>query len=205
MWPTSGQIGCITLAVWGFPNASMRGKKPQGAHKQADWLRHPCRLVIPEHLNAGHKIRSGLEVRGLAISPLPSGGSAMLPCRGQKQKWPTSGRIGYITLAIWGFLNASMRGTKSQAAQEHADWLHYPCYLGGAQRFNARDKIRNGPKKNSGLAIRPLPLGGSPMLQCGGQNQKWPTSGWIGYITQAVGESPTVHCGGENHKGPTSG
>ena len=37
-----------------------------------------------------------------------------------------------------------------------------------------------------GLATSPLPSGGSPMLQSGGQNQHRPTSGWIGYITPTV-------------------
>ena len=34
-----------------------------------------------------------------------------------------------------------------------------------------------------GLAQKPLPFGVSPMLRCGGQNQKWPTRGRFGYIT----------------------
>ena len=34
-------------------------------------------------------------------------------------------------------------------------------------------------------------LGGSPLLQSGGQNQKWPTSGQGGYITPAAWGGPT--------------
>ena len=55
---------------------------------------------------------------------------------------------------LGGVPNASKRGTKSEVAHKWADWLHNPCRLGG-----------------------------SPTLQSGGQNQKWPTSGQIGYIT----------------------
>ena len=36
------------------------------------------------------------------------------------------------------------------------------------------------------VATPPLPTGGSPPLQSGGQNEKWPTSGQGGYITHAT-------------------
>ena len=39
-------------------------------------------------------------------------------------------------------------------------------------------------------ACQPLPLGGSPALQSGGQNQHWPTSGPGGYITLAACRVP---------------
>ena len=42
------------------------------------------------------------------------------------------------------------------------------------------------------LATSPLPYGGSPLLQSGGQNQKWPTSGQSGYLTPAVSGIPTA-------------
>ena len=38
----------------------------------------------------------------------------------------------------------------------------------------------------------PLPLGGSPPLQRGGQNQRWPTSGQGGYITPTAWGVPTA-------------
>ena len=38
----------------------------------------------------------------------------------------------------------------------------------------------------------PLPYRGAPPLQSGGQNQKWPTSGQIGYLTPAVSGIPTA-------------
>ena len=46
---------------------------------------------------------------------------------------------------------------------------------------------------------------GSPTLQSGGKNQKWPTSGPGGYITPAALGVPTAHSGGQNQKWPTSG
>ena len=36
------------------------------------------------------------------------------------------------------------------------------------------------------VATQPLPLGGSPPLHSGGQNQRWPTSGQGGYIIPAA-------------------
>ena len=42
------------------------------------------------------------------------------------------------------------------------------------------------------LATSPLPYWGSPPLQSGGQNQKWPTSGHSGYLTPAVSGIPTA-------------
>ena len=37
-----------------------------------------------------------------------------------------------------------------------------------------------------------MPPGGSPQLQSGGQNQKWPTSGQGGYITPPASGIPTA-------------
>ena len=60
----------------------------------------------------------------------------------------------------------------SEVAHKWADWLHNPCRLG------------------------------SPTLQSGGQNQKWPTSGQIGYITPAVWGSPTLRSREANQQNP---
>ena len=94
------------------------------------------------------------------------------------------------------------------------------------------DKIRTGPQVGI-LVTQSLPCRGSPKLESGGQNQKWPTSGLVGYKTPAVlgGSqllrvgakircgpqvgvlatlpessmgSPTPHSKGQNQKGPTS-
>ena len=42
------------------------------------------------------------------------------------------------------------------------------------------------------VATPPLPSQGSPPLQSGGQNQKWPTCGQSGYVTPAVSGIPTA-------------
>ena len=42
------------------------------------------------------------------------------------------------------------------------------------------------------LATSPLPYGGSPPLQSGGQDQKWPTCGQSGYVTPADLGIPTA-------------
>ena len=42
------------------------------------------------------------------------------------------------------------------------------------------------------VATSHLPRRGSPALQSGGQNQKWPTSGQGGYITPAASGIPTA-------------
>ena len=47
------------------------------------------------------------------------------------------------------------------------------------------------------VATSPLPSRGSPPLQSGGQNQKWPTCGQSGYITPAVLGIPTAREQGE--------
>ena len=65
-----------------------------------------------------------------------------------------------------------------------ARWLHNPCRLGDPHRFRAGGKIRGGPLVGK-VATPPLPSRGSPPLQSGGQNQKWPTCGQSGYVTRA--------------------
>ena len=42
------------------------------------------------------------------------------------------------------------------------------------------------------VATLPLLHGGSPQLQSGGHNQKWPTSVQGGYITPTAGGVPTA-------------
>ena len=190
-WPTSGQIGYLTPAVSGSPTASERGAKSEVAHKWANWLPHPCRIGEPHRFRAGGKIRSGPQVGTLATSPLPYRGAPPLQSGGQNQKWPTSGQIGYLTPAVSGSPTASERGAKSEVAHKWANWLPHPCRIGEPHRFRAGGKIRSGPQVGK-LATSPLPYRGAPPLQSGGQNQKWPTSGQIGYLTPAVSGSPTA-------------
>ena len=190
-WPTSGRVGYLTPAVSESPDASERGAKSEVAHKWANWLPHPCRIGEPHRLRAGGKIRSGPQVGKLATSPLPYRGAPPPQSGGQNQKWPTSGRIGYLTLAVSGSPTALERGAKSEVAHKWANWLPHPCRIGEPHRLRAGGKIRSGPHMGK-LATSPLPYQGAPTPQSGGQNQKWPTSGQIGYLTPAVSGSPTA-------------
>ena len=158
------------------------GTKSEVAHLWARWLRHLCRLGDP------HRFRAG----------------------GQNQKWPTCGQVGYITPAVSGIPRASERGTKSEVAHLWARWLRNPCRLGDPERFRAGgqnrkwptcgqggcvtpavsgiptasergNKIRSGPLVGK-VATSPLPSRGSPPLQSGGLNRKWPTNNQKCYI-----------------------
>ena len=190
-WPTSGQSGSLTPAVSGIPTAAERGAKSEVAHKWAKWLPHPCRIGDPHRCRAGGKIRSGPQVGKVATSPLPYRGSPPLQSGGQNQKWPTSGRNGYLTLAVSGIPTAAERGAKSEVAHKWVKWLPHPCCIGDPHRCRAGGKIRSGPKVGE-MATSPLPYRGSPPLQSGGQNEKWPTNGQSGYLTPAVSGIPTA-------------
>ena len=180
-WPTYGQSGYVTPAVSGIPTAAERGAKSQVAHLWAKWLRHPCRLGDP------HRCRAG---------------------GGGDQKWPTSGQSGYVTRAVSGIPTAAEREEKSEVAQSWAKWLRHPCRLGDPHRCRAGGGggIRSGPQVGK-VATSPLPSRGSPPLQSGGQNHKWPTYGQSGYVTPAVSGIPTAaeRGGGGDQKWPTSG
>ena len=173
-WPTCWQSGYAILAVSGFPTASERAAKSEGAHVWAKWVCHPCRLEDPQPFRAGGKIRRGPLVGKVATSPLPSRGSPPLQSGGQNQKWPTCGQSGYVTPAVSGMPIASERGAKSEVAHLWAKRLLHPCSLGDPQRFRAGSKIRSGPLVGK-VATSPLLSRGLPPLQSGGQNQKGPT------------------------------
>ena len=190
-WPTSGQSGYLTPAVSGIPTASERGAESEVAHKWAKWLPHPCRIGDPHRFRAGGRIRIGPQVGEMATSPLPYRGSPPLQSGGHNQKWPTSGRNGYLTPAVSGIPTASERGAQSEVAHKWAKWLPHPCRIGDPHRFKAGGKIRIGPQVGE-MATSPLPYRGSPALQSGGQNQKLPTSGRNGYLTPAVSGIPTA-------------
>ena len=161
-------------------------------HKWAKWLRHPCRLGDHHRFRAGGKIRSGPQMGKVATSPLPSRGFPPLQSGGQNQKWPTNGQGGYVPPAVSGIPTASERGAKSEVAHLWARWLRRPCRLGDPHRFRAGGGgVRNGPLLGK-VATSTLPSRGSPPLQSGGQNQKWPTSGQGGYVTPAVSGIPTA-------------
>ena len=190
--PLVGTVASSPLLSRGSPPLqSGGGGGSEMAHKWAKWLRHPCRLGDLHGFRAGGKIRSRPLVGKVAMSPLPSRGSPMLQSGGQNQKWPTSGQSGYATRAVSGIPTTSERGAKSEMAHKWAKWLRHPCRLGDLHGFRAGGKIRSRPLVGK-VAMSPLPSRGSPMLQSGGQNQKWPTSGQSGYATPAVSGIPTA-------------
>ena len=190
-WPINGQGGYITPAASGIPAALERGSKSEVAHKWAGWLHNPCRPGDPHRFRAGGKVRIGPQVGKVATSPLPPRRSPPFQSGGQNQKCPTNGQGGYITPAAWGIPTASERGAKSEVAHKWARWLHNPCRLGDPRRFRAGGKIRSGLEMGK-VATSPLPPRGSPPLQSGGQNQKWPINGQGGYITPAASGIPTA-------------
>ena len=166
----------------------------------AKWLHHPCTLEDPHHFRAGGKIVSAPLVGKVATSPLPSLGSPPLQSGGQNQKWPTCGQSGYVAAAVSGIPTASEQGAKSEGAHLWAKWLCHRCRVGDPGRFRAGDKIRSGPLVGK-VATSPLPSLGSPPLQSGGQNQKWPTCGQSGYVTAAVSGIPTASERGAKSEG----
>ena len=140
----------------------------------------------------------------VATSPLPYRGAPPLQ-RGAKSevahkwaKWlPHPCRIGDP--------HRCGAGAKSEVAHKWAKWLPHHCRIGEPHRFRAGGKIRSGPQVGK-VATSPLPYRGAPLLQSGGQNQKWPTSGQSGYLTPAVSGIPTAsERGGKIRSGPQVG
>ena len=162
-WPTCGQSGYVTPAVSGIPIASERGAKSEVAHLCARWLHNPHRLGGP------HLFREG----------------------GGDQNWPNCGQSGYVTLAVSGIPTAAERGGGSEVAHLWAKWLRNPCRLEDPHRFTAGERIRSGPFVGQ-VATAALPSWGSPPLQRGVGNRKWPTCGQGGYVNPAVSRIPTA-------------
>ena len=141
----------------------------------------------------------------VATSPLPSRRSPPLHSGGQNQKWPTSGQSDYLTPAVSGIPTAAEPGAKSDVPHKWAKWLPHPCRNGDPHCCRAGGKIRCAPQVGK-LATSPLPYPGSPPLQSGGQNQKWPTRGQSGYLTPAVSGIPTAaEWGDKIRSGPQVG
>ena len=156
-WPTSGQILCVSPTVWGVLNALERGTKSEMAHTWVDGLCHPSSLRGPNASRGGTK-------------------SAVA------HKW-----------ADWlchpyhrGIPNALDRGTKSELAHKWADSPLHPCHLGVPQCLKMENKITNGPPTSGQIGYVTRASKGSPMPLSGGQNQQWPTSGWVSYVTPTL-------------------
>ena len=147
------------------------------AHQWADWLCQLCRMGGPQHIKAGDKSSSG-----------------------------PSGKISYISPAVWGVPKALGESIKTTVAHNGPDSLHHPYRMGGPRGFGAGFcKICSGTQRVA-LAMSPLLYGGSSTHQSGGQNQKWPTSGKIGDMTFAAWEVPnTSQQGKKISSGPKVG
>ena len=189
--PQVGEVATSPLPYRGAPPLQSGGQNQKWPTSRQSGYLTPCRIGEPHRCRAGGKIRSGPQVGKLATSPLPYRGAPPLQSGGQNQKWPTSGQIGYLTPAVSGIPTAARRGAKSEVAHKWAKWLPHPYRIGEPHHCRAGGKIRSGPQVGK-VATSPLPYRGSPPLQSGGQNQKWPTSGQIGYLTPAVSGSPTT-------------
>ena len=233
------------------------------AHKWAKWLPHPCRIGgspplqsggqsekwptsgqngyltpsvsgDPHRFRAGGKVKSGPQVDKVAASPLPYRGSPPLQSGGQNQKWPTSGRSGYLTRAVSGMPTASERGAKSEVAHKWAKWLPHPCRIGDphrfkaggaksevahkwakwlphpcrigdAHRFTAGGQMRSGPQVGK-VATSPLPYRGIPTASERGAKLEVAHK-WAKWLPHPcrIGGSPPLQSGGQSQKWPTSG
>ena len=71
-------------------------------------------------------------------------------------------------------------------ADKVARRLHNPTYVAVPKHFKAGYGFRRGPQMGR-VATKTLPHEGSPTIQSGGQNRKWPTSWLGGYTTPATG------------------
>ena len=173
--------------LWGGPRQFQPERRAESevAHKWIKWLHNPC------HLGGPHRFRAVWQNQSQPTSG-PGGyktpaacGSPPLQSAGQNQRWPTSGQGGYITPTAWGVPTASEREAESESAHKWAGWLHDPCCLVGPHRFRAGGAESEVAHKWARWLHNPCRLG-SPPLQSGGQNNKWPTSGQGGYITPAA-------------------
>ena len=75
-----------------------------------------------------------------------------------------------------------------------ARWLLNPCRLGDPLRFRAgaKSEVAHLWASGQGGYLTPCRPRGSPPLQSGGQNQKWPTCGQGGYLTPAASGVPSA-------------
>ena len=82
-------------------------------------------------------------------------------------QWPTCGRIGDITHAVWRVPNALERRRKSAVAHKWADWLHNPCRLGGVPNASERGIKSAVPHMSVDWLHIPYCLGGPQRFKAG--------------------------------------
>ena len=176
--PQVGKVATSPLPPRGSPPLQSGGTESEVAHKWARWPHHPCRLggSPPSHSGGTESEVAHKWARWLH-HPCRLGGSPPLQ----------SGR------------------TESEVAHKWARWLHHPCRLGVPTASQRGDRFKSGPQVGK-VVTSPLAPRGSPPLQSGGQNQKWPTSGQGGYITPATSGGPhRFRAGDRIRSGPQVG
>ena len=159
-----------------------------------DWLHHPCLAESPQHNRAQTRCDVAHEWVAWLHHPCPMWRPNPSRACNQIISGP---HAGLVASPLPSF------GVRLTRRRQWDGWRHHLYRLGGPQPFGAGEKIRSGPRHGR-LAIT-LTVSGSPTLQSGGLNQKWSTSGHIGYITPAVLGSPTLQSGGQNENGPYMG
>ena len=167
-----------------------RGKIRSGP-QEGKWLPHPCRIGDP-HRRAGGKVRSGPQVGKVATSPLPYRRCPPLHSGGQNEKWPTSGQCGYLTPAVSGDSHRFRAGGKVRSGPQVGKVAASPLPYRGIPTASERGAKSEVAHKWAKWLPHPCRIGGSPPLQSGGQNRKWPTNGQSGYLTPAVSGIPTA-------------
>ena len=201
-----GKVATSPLPYRGIPTASERGAKSEMAHKWAKWLPHPCRIGDPHRFRAEGKVRSGPQVGKVATSPLPYPGSPPLQSGGQNEKWPTSGQSGCLAPAVSGIPTASERGGKVRSGPQVGKVATSPLPYRGIPTALERGAKSEVAHKWAKWLPHLCRIGGSPPLQSGGQNQKWPANGQSGYLTPAVSGDPhRFRAGGKIRNGPQVG
>ena len=193
-----GGMATSPLRSRGSPNKDTKSKVP---HKWAELQHHPCVVGDPQTRGQsqrcptsgqncyitpafsrvpkqGDKVKGGPQVGGIATSPLRLGGPQT---RTQSQRWPTSGRNGYITPAFSG---VPKQGHKVKGAPQLGRIATSPLRSWGSPNKGATSKV---PDKWAELLHHPCVLEGPQTRE---QSQRCPTSGQNSYITLASRRSP---------------
>ena len=138
------------------------------ARKWAHCLHNPRPVRHPQHFTSEDEVTRGQQLGKLATQPLSTPASTTLQTNSQ----PTSGRIGYIIAAVLGAPKLQSR-------------LHNHCGLGCPQHFMAKHKLSSGAQLGNFTTYAPT-IRESRMLHNTGQNQQWPKTRRIGYVTLAA-------------------
>ena len=129
-----------SLQTWALSNASQRGTKLSMAQRQANWLHPVLSWQSPTVWSRGQNQRWPPRGRMGYVC----GGSQTLYGGEQTYQWPKRRHFGHIIRVVLNVAKGWEQGTKSAMAYKWANWLHNPW--------------------------RPV---GSPMLHIQGHNHQW--------------------------------